>query len=87
MLDGPVWISVEGERITYFLLFVGLSCFGGWNCLSTTCKRVKRAEFVLEWHVGVEVDVLVWVCRFSEDIEGERAVGVALNVDVQHMRI
>ena len=40
---------------------------------------------MLEWHIGVEVDVLVLVCTFSEEIEGERAVGVALNVDVQLM--
>ena len=31
------------------------------------------------------MDVLVGVSGFSEDIKGESAVGIALDVDVKHM--
>ena len=31
------------------------------------------------------MNVLVSVCGFPEDVEGERAVGVALDVDVKHV--
>ena len=34
-----------------------------------TCKRTNRSEFVLQWCVGVKVDVLVCVCGFAIDIK------------------
>ena len=40
---------------------------------------------MLKRSVGVEVDVLVSVCGFPEDVKGESAVGIALDVDVQHV--
>ena len=41
-------------------------------------------EFMREWLVAVEGDVLVSVCRFAIDIKMEASIRVMDNGDVQH---
>ena len=42
---------------------------------------------MLKWCMGVEVDVLIGVCRFVIDVKGESTIRFPLDVDVKHMDI
>ena len=42
---------------------------------------------MLKWCMGVEVDVLICVCRFAIDVKGESPIRFPLDVDVKHMDV
>ena len=53
--------------------------------MGAACERTNSGEFVLEWSMRVKVDVLVCMCRFSKDVEGEGSIHVAFEVDMEHV--
>ena len=87
LFDGPFRVAVEGESIAYALFFPFLGSSRGWDDGCSACECAYSGKFVFEWGVRFEVDVLVGVGGFAIDVSGEGAVGVALDVDVQHVDV
>ena len=87
LFDGPFRVAVEGESIAYALFFPFLGSGRRWNDGCSACECAYCGKFVFERSVRFEVDVLVGVSGFAIDISGEGAVGIALNVDVQHVDV
>jgi hypothetical protein len=63
-LDGPWWITVEGQGLVDFLEFDCLADWAGGEEAGASGEGEDGGALVLEWLVGIPCDVLVSVCGF-----------------------
>ena len=84
---GPFRVAIQGKCIRDPFLLFSPGLVSRWDDLGATCEGAYGGELVLEWSMGVEVYILVSMCRLAVDIKGEGAVGIALDIDVKHVYV